>query len=82
MQSSEKITEQIENLNAQILEKQQRKRSLELLKKKAELEELHKAYKAADLETKEVKKILEAYAKGIIELPDEIKDELEEDDEE
>ena len=45
-------------------------------------EEIQKTIKEVQLEPKEITALLEAYSKGIIELPDELREELEEDDEE
>ena len=82
MQRPEIIKESIDKTNARIEALLNKRRELTALLKRAELEEIQKTIKEVQLEPKEITALLEAYSKGIIELPDELREELEEDDEE
>ena len=82
MQRPEIIKESIDKTNARIEDLLNKRRELTALLKRAELEEIQKTIKEVQLEPKEITALLEAYSKGIIELPDELREELEEDDEE
>ena len=80
--ASEDTRKQIERNKEKIAELHQKNRALETKAKQEELAEIHNAVKAAELTPREVKELLDAYAKGNIDLPDELQRELEEDDEE
>ena len=82
MQRPEIIKESIDKTNARIEDLLNKRRELTALLKRADLEEIQKTIKEVQLEPKEITALLEAYSKGIIELPDELREELEEDDEE
>lgn len=80
--ASEDTRKQIERNKEKIADLHQKNRVLEAKAKQEELSEIHNAVKAAELTPREVKELLDAYAKGNIDLPDELQRELEEDDEE
>ena len=80
--ASEDTRKQIERNKEKIADLHQKNRLLEAKAKQEELSEIHNAVKAAELTPREVKELLDAYAKGNIDLPDELQRELEEDDEE
>ena len=80
--ASEDTRRQIIKNKEKIAELHEKNRALEKKAKQEELEEIHNAVKAAEITPKEVKELLEAYAKGNIDLPEELQRELEKDDEE
>lgn len=80
--ASEDTRKQIERNKEKIADLHQKNRALEAKAKQEELSEIHNAVKAAELTPREVKELLDAYARGNIDLPDELQRELEEDDEE
>ena len=80
--ASEDTRRQIIKNKEKIAELHEKNRALEKKAKQEELEEIHNAVKAAEITPKEVKELLEAYAMGNIDLPEELQRELEEDDEE
>ncbi len=80
--ASEDTRKQIERNKEKIADLHQKNRVLEAKAKQEELSEIHNAVKAAELTPREVKELLDAYARGNIDLPDELQRELEEDDEE
>ena len=80
--ASEDTRKQIERNKEKIADLHHKNRVLEAKAKQEELSEIHNAVKAALLTPREVKELLDAYARGNIDLPDELQRELEEDDEE
>ena len=84
MANIETIKKSIERNKDRIAEIQKKNRALEVQLKNAENEEFNKVVKAINLPVKEIMVILKAYAGGEIELPEEIREMLEEeaDDEE
>ena len=80
----ESIRKSIEKNKAKIQDLQRKNRDLETQLLKAENEELFKVVKAVNLPNKVITELLRAYASGLIDLPDDIKEliEMEDEDEE
>lgn len=80
MANIETISKSIEKNKEKIAELQKKLRNLEIQKKNAENEEFYKVVKAINLPISEIMVILKAYASGEIELPEEIRELLEEEE--
>lgn len=78
----ESITKSIENYRVKVNDYQRKIRELEAKRIELEYSEIQKVIKAIDLPNKTVTILLKAYAAGIIDLPDDIKEELEAQNEE
>ncbi len=80
----ESIRKSIEKNKVKIQDLQRKNRDLETQLLKAENEELFKVVKAVNLPNKVITELLRAYASGLIDLPDDIKEliEMEDEDEE
>jgi len=81
MAAIDKIRSDIEKTKVKIAEQQKRLRELEQKIVEEENLEIVRMVKAVKLENKELSAFLKAYASGLIELPDDMQEELQEDSE-
>lgn len=82
MAATQKIRNDIEKIKLKIAEQQKRLRELEQKAAEEENLEIVRMVKAVKLDNKELSAFLKAYASGMITLPDDTQEELQQEDSE